>query len=122
MVEQQDFGFDVAGHRQPPPVVNFPGAQPPQPARPAPPQQPPPQQQARLFAEPIQNVTPQYVHMARAVSQILATRALLLIAVVAGTVIWAYTTYDPTQLRIVAGGVYSALVLWPLTWLYWKKG
>jgi hypothetical protein len=62
------------------------------------------------------------VAMAKAVSRIVATRMLLLLAVVTASAVWAYAVYDPTQLRIVAGGVYSALIVWPLTWLYWQKG
>jgi hypothetical protein len=60
--------------------------------------------------------------MARAVSQILATRFLLLLAVLTSSAIWGLTIWEPEQLRIVAAGVYSAVCLWPLTWLYFRKG
>lgn len=116
MVDQQEM-FDPARHSQPPPVVNFPGAQ--QPPKPA----PPPQQAApRLFSEPLQNVQPQYVQLARAVSQILATRILLLIAVITASAVWGYTIYDPLQLRIIAASSFSVLGVAPLIWLYFRKG
>lgn len=117
MVDHPDM-FDPARHSQPPPVVNFPGAQ--QPPKPAP--MPTPQQATRLLTEPIQNVGPQYVQLARAVSQILATRILLLIAVLTASGVWAYTIYDPTQLRIIAASAFSVLGVLPLIVLYVKKG
>ena len=116
MVEQTDF-FDQQ-HRQPPPVVNFPGAPQPQPARPA----PPPPQQRHLFTEPVQQVTPQYVATAKVVAQILATRVLLMIAVVTASGVWAFTIYDPLQLRIIAASAFSVLGVLPLIWLYFRKG
>lgn len=118
MVDHPDM-FDPARHSQPPPVVNFPGAQPP-PARPAPPPVQAPQRP--LFSEPVQQVNAQYIQMARAVSQILATRILLLIAVLTASGIWAFTIYDPVQLRIIAAGSFSVLGVAPLIWLYFRKG
>lgn len=122
MVEQTGFDFDPQVHRQPPPVVPIRDglAQvPPVPTtRPAP--APPPAQ--RLFTEPVQQVTPQLVQMARAVSQILATRVLLMIAVITASGVWGYTIYDPLQLRIIAASAFSVLGVAPLIWLYHKKG
>jgi len=60
--------------------------------------------------------------MARAVSQILATRVLLLIAVVTASGVWGYTIYDPLQLRIIAASAFSVLGVAPLIWLYFRKG
>ena len=115
MVEQTDF-FDQQ-HRQPPQVVNFPGAPQPQPARSA-----PPQQQRQLFTEPVQPVTPAYVATAKVVAQILATRVLLMIAVITASGVWAFTIYDPLQLRIIAASSFSVLGVMPLIYLYFKRG
>ena len=120
MVEQQDFGFDPQIHRQPPPVVPIrDGLVPPQPApaRPA-----PPPQQRQLFTEPVQQVTPAYVQTAKVVAQILATRVLLMIAVITASGVWAYTIYDPLQLRIIAASSFSVLGVMPLIYLYFKRG
>ena len=110
--------YDQNIHHQPPPVVPIRDglAQPPQAPRPA------PQPQQRLFTEPVRDVNPQYLQMARAVSQILATRILLLIAVVTACGIWSYTAYDPEQLRIIAASAFSLLGVAPLIILYVKKG
>ena len=118
MVEQSNFDFDPARHHQPPPVVPIRDGLAQAPPRP----QPPPQPQRQLFTEPVQNVQPAYVQMARAVSQILATRFLLLIAVVTASGVWAYTIYDPVQLRIIAASSFSMLGVAPLIWLYFRKG
>jgi hypothetical protein len=133
MVEQGGFEFDPVAHRQPPPVVPIregiatapqlvgsasnilPSAAP----RPAPPSQP---GQQRLFSEPVQQVTPAYVATAKVVAQILATRVLLMIAVITASGVWAYTIYDPLQLRIIAASSFSVLGVAPLIWLYVKKG
>lgn len=117
MTDQQGLHFDPAQHHQPPPGMQFRDGlaqEAPAPARPA--------QQQRWTPQPIEDVQPQMVAMAKAVSRIVATRMLLLLAVVTASAVWAYAVYDPSQLRILAGGAYSALVVWPLTWLYWQKG
>lgn len=54
-------------------------------------------------------------------ADILNARLLALIAVVGALAIWLYTAYDPTVLRLWAAALYS-LVLWPVMWLYAKKG
>ena len=119
MVEQSNFDFDPARHHQPPPVVPIRDGL----AQHAPPRpQPPPQHQRQLFTEPVQNVQPAYVQIARAVSQILATRFLLLIAVVTASGVWGLTIYDPVQLRIIAASAFSVLGVAPLIWLYKIKG
>lgn len=119
MVEHQGEFFDPARHAQPPPVVPIrDGLQQPRPA----PQQAPPQQPAHLFTRPIEQVTPQYVQMARAISTILATRVLVLIAVITASGVWSYTVYEPEQLRIIAASAFSLLGVAPLIWLYTKKG
>jgi len=127
MVEQTSLDFDPRIHAQPPPVVPLRPdglAPPPRPA-PPPPHPPRPQEGAAqqwLPREPIQPVTPQYVQMARAVSIILATRVLLLIAVITASGVWGYTIYDPLQLRIIAASCFSVLGVAPLIYLYFRKG
>lgn len=124
MADQQGFEFDPQRHHQPPPVIPIrdglaqqaPQQQQP---RPAPPPAQPPRQ---LFTEPVRDVSPAYLQMARAVSQILATRVLLLIAVITASAIWGYTIYDPVQLRIIAASAFSVLGVLPLIGLYVKKG
>ena len=121
MVEQIGMNFDPQVHRQPPPVVPLRGDGPVQAS--APPQSapvPPPQQ--RLFTEPQPRVTPQYVAMARTVSQILATRVLLLIAVLTSSAIWSFAVWNPSDGRTLAATAFSCVTMWPLTILYWKKG
>ena len=118
MVEQSNFDFDPARHHQPPPVVPIRDGL----AQQAPQRPQPPAQQRQLFTEPVQNVQPAYVQMARAVSQILATRFLLLIAVVTASGVWGFTIYDPVQLRIIAASAFSVLGVAPLIWLYKIKG
>jgi len=56
-----------------------------------------------LFAErqpgPAESdINPSFVEMARALSAICATRVLLLIAVLTGSAIWLWTTFDPTRI------------------------
>ena len=82
-------------------------------------QLPNPQQ---IFREPIQNVTPSYVQWARTVSQILATRILLLIAVLTASAVWGVTIWQPDELRIIAASAFSVLGVAPLIVLYAKKG
>jgi len=127
--EQGGFEFDPQRHHQPPPIVHQlrPDglAAPARPAPPPPSPQPVPPGEAarqRLFTEPVRDVNPQYVAMARAVSQILATRLLLLIAVLTASGVWAFTIYDPLQLRIIAASSFSLLGVAPLIWLYHRKG
>jgi hypothetical protein len=124
MVEQQHFPFDPAVHHQPPPVVPIRDGL-AAPARPAP--SPVPSSRSPEAAqwrpqEPVPQVTPQYIATARAISQILATRVLLLIAVITASGIWSYTIYDPEQLRIIAAGAFSLVGVAPLIWLFAKKG
>jgi hypothetical protein len=124
MSDQQSF-FDPQRHSQPPPVVPLRPdglAPPPRPAPPPPPPRPTPQAEAAHWrpTEPIQDVVPAYVRTAQIVSRILATRFLCLLFVLTASAIWGVTTWQPTELRIVAAAVYSVLVGWPLVWLYFR--
>ncbi len=69
-----------------------------------------------------EHVNPALLEMAQAISRICATRILLLLAVVTSSGIWSYTVFEPTQLRIAAAGVFSVLTMFPLVFLYLRKG
>ena len=70
----------------------------------------------------MEHVNPALLETAQAVSRIVATRFLLLIAVVTASAIWGAVIYDPTPLGIYAGAVYSVVGMWPLVFLYLRKG
>ena len=81
----------------------------------------------QLFAEtqpgPAQaDVTPSFIETARAVASICATRMLLMIAVVTGCGVWAYTVADPTRERLYAAVAYSLVFVLPQVALFWKRG
>ena len=67
-------------------------------------------------------VTPSLVEMARAVAAIAATRMLLLIAVITGSLIWGYTIFDPTRDRLIAAVAFSIAFVLPQTLLYFRRG
>lgn len=68
------------------------------------------------------DLTPSLIDMARAVAAICATRILLLLAVLFSGASLVWTIVDPTQLRIIALGVYAGVVIWPLVILNWRRG
>jgi hypothetical protein len=81
----------------------------------------------QLFAETqpgptAEHLGPDFVAMARTVAAICATRILLLIAVLAGCGVWAFTVYDPTQGRLIAAAGYSILFVLPQVALYLRRG
>ena len=81
----------------------------------------------QLFAEaqpgPAESdVTPSFIETARAVASICATRMLLMIAVVTGCGVWAYTVADPTRERLYAAVAYSLVFVLPQVALFWKRG
>jgi hypothetical protein len=63
-----------------------------------------------------------FIDVARTISQICATRMLLMIAVLAGSGIWLYTIADPSRDRLYAAVAFSIVFLGPLTALYARKG
>lgn len=80
-----------------------------------------------LFAEvqpgpKAEDISPDYVAMARTVASICATRILLMIAVLAGAGIWAFTVVDPTHDRLMAAVAYSVAFVIPQVALYWRRG
>jgi hypothetical protein len=68
------------------------------------------------------DIGPAYIDTARAVAAICATRMLLMVAVLTGSAIWAWTIYDPTRDRLYAAVAFSIVFLGPLTALYHRKG
>ena len=81
----------------------------------------------KLFAEPqpgpqADDVGPDYVRVAKAIAAICAVRILLLIAVITGAVIWAYTIYNPEHDRLYAAIAFSLVFVLPQVALYWRRG
>jgi hypothetical protein len=83
---------------------------------------------ARLFSDQQpgpaaeEDVTPSLVVMARAVANIAATRILLLIAVLTGSAIWLWTTFDPSRDRLYVAIAFSLVFVIPQVALYWRRG
>ena len=80
----------------------------------------------QLFAEQqpgpaVEDIGPTYVETARAIAAICATRMLLMIAVLTGSGIWAWTISDPSRDRLYAAVAFSIVFLGPLTALYARK-
>lgn len=69
-----------------------------------------------------EHVNTALLETAQAISRILATRLLLLISVLTASAVWAVVVYEPSQLGIIAAGVYSVVGMWPLVFLYLRKG
>ncbi len=63
-----------------------------------------------------------FVGVARSISQICATRILLLIAVLTGSGIWTYTVMDPSRDRLYAAVAFSVVFVLPQTLLYFRRG
>lgn len=95
-----------------------------------PPTAPPPQ--ARALIQPIPLPAPlpvsgaqakkDYPAIIEAALDILSARLLGLIALVTACLIWAGVIWDPEIHRIIAAGVFSASVFWPMMLIYWKTG
>jgi hypothetical protein len=69
-----------------------------------------------------EDVGPALLEMAQAIARICATRILLLLAVITASGVWSFCVYEPTQLRIIAAAVFSGLTVFPLVFLYLRKG
>lgn len=63
-----------------------------------------------------------FVQQARAIAAICATRMLLMIAVVTGAGIWAYTAYSPEHDRLMVAVAFSLVFVIPQVALFWKRG
>lgn len=53
---------------------------------------------------------------------ILNARLLALLSLIGALFIFGYAMYDPTNLRLTAASLYATGVLWPIMWLYLRKG
>lgn len=69
-----------------------------------------------------EDVHSEFVETARAIAQICATRALLLIAVITGAAIWGFTAYDPERERLYVAVAFSLVFVLPLAALYYRRG
>ncbi len=67
-------------------------------------------------------VGPSFVNVARTISQICATRILLLICVITGCAIWSYVCWDPTRDRLYAAVAFSIVFVVPQVALFWRRG
>ena len=54
--------------------------------------------------------------------QVLSARLLGMIAVVGAVVMFGWAVYDPQPWRLAAVGSYAVVVLWPIVWLYMRRG
>jgi hypothetical protein len=63
-----------------------------------------------------------YPAILRAALEVLATRLLALIAVIASCALWGLAVWEPSQPRTIAAAAFSVLVLAPLVWLYARTG
>lgn len=63
-----------------------------------------------------------FVDVALAISEICATRILLLITVLTGSAMWLWTTYDPTRDRLYAAVAFSLVFVVPQVALFWRRG
>ena len=68
------------------------------------------------------DVTPNFIETARMIASICATRMLLMIAVVTGCGVWAYTVADPSRERLYAAIAFSIVFALPQVALYWRRG
>jgi hypothetical protein len=69
-----------------------------------------------------ENIGANFVHTARSIAAICATRMLLMIAVITGSAIWGWTIYDPTRERLYAAIAFSLFFVLPQVALYWRRG
>lgn len=74
---------------------------------------------------PPQSAQIDYGHMIKTLAlmrDILNARVLAILSLIGAVVIFAFGTYDPSTLRLWAASLYSVGVLWPLIYLYLRKG
>lgn len=65
---------------------------------------------------------PDYIATITAALDMLGSRILALIAVIAACVIWSYSVYEPELQRTYAAIAFSLTVFLPAVALYWRKG
>lgn len=68
------------------------------------------------------DIGPTFIETARTISQICATRMLLMVAVVTGAAIWIWTTWQPTDERLYVACAFSLVFVLPQVALFWKRG
>jgi hypothetical protein len=64
----------------------------------------------------------QYTEAITAALHIVSARLLGMIAVVGAVLMFGWAVYDPQPWRLAAVGTYAAVVLWPIVFLYVKRG
>lgn len=86
---------------------------------------------APLFAQPIAEAAPtapaprvnkHYTALINAAMDVLSARLLGLLAVIGAVAMFGYAVFDPVPWRTYTVAAYSCVVLWPIVWLYLKKG
>ncbi|HEY1490223.1 MAG TPA: hypothetical protein VGF90_04215 [Verrucomicrobiae bacterium] len=64
----------------------------------------------------------QYVETLTAALNVLSARFLGAVAVIGAVAMFGWAVYDPLPWRLAAVGTYAAVVLWPIVWLYLRRG
>ncbi len=67
-------------------------------------------------------VNANFIEMARTIASICATRMLLMIAVLTGAGVWAFTIWQPEPPRLYAAVAFSLVFVLPQVALYWRRG
>lgn len=68
------------------------------------------------------DIGPTFIETARTISQICATRMLLMVAVITGAGVWSFTIWQPDTPRLYAAIAFSLVFVLPQVALYWKRG
>ena len=68
------------------------------------------------------DVNSNFIEMARSIAAICATRALLMVAVATGAIIWIWATWQPTDERLHVAIAFSLVFVLPQVALFWKRG
>ena len=63
-----------------------------------------------------------YVSTISAALDVLSARLLGAISVIGAVVMFGWAVYDPQPWRLAVVGTYAAVVLWPIVWLYLRRG
>jgi hypothetical protein len=85
---------------------------------------PAPAQQRLPLQQPHQprQIQAAYVAAITAAIDIASVRMLGFLGVIGALIMFGYATYDPTPIRLWTVGIYAAVVLWPLVYLYVARG
>jgi hypothetical protein len=63
-----------------------------------------------------------YVDTITAALNVLSARLLGMIATLGAVLMFGWAVYDPDPWRLAAVGTYAAVVLWPIVFLYLRRG